>query len=230
MNPGAGAGRFPFLVTSNLELRRHPVTPRVASPDAVGKELTMVTIRNERPTDVVAREALLDRAYGLTRFTKTSERLREGRRPADELAFVATERGRVVGTVRLWRVCAGAGRPALLLGPLAVDPKDRNRGIGAKLMRHAIATACRLGHRAVLLVGDVSYYGRFGFSAEKTATLWMPGRYEVERLLALEVAPGALDGARGVIGAAGELAPKPDLKALVAAVEGGHRDVMPRAA
>jgi predicted N-acetyltransferase YhbS len=230
MNPGAGAGRFPFLKTTNLELRRHPVTPRVASPDAVGKELTMVTIRNERPTDVVAREALLDRAYGLARFTKTSERLREGRRPADELAFVAIERGRVVGTVRLWHVWAGADRPALLLGPLAVDPKERNRGIGSKLVRHAIAAARRLGHQAVLLVGDAAYYGRFGFSAEKSVALWMPGRYEVERLLAFELAPGALDGARGLIGAAGELAPKPDLKALVAAVDSGHRDVMPRAA
>ena len=51
-----------------------------------------------------------------------------------------------------------------------------------------------------------------------------------DRLLALELEPGALDGARGLIGAAGEVAPKPDLNALVAAVDDGHRDVMPRAA
>ena len=114
----------------------------------------MVTIRNERPADVIAREALLDTAYGPARFTKTSERLREGRRPVEQLSFVASERGRMVGTVRLWHVRAGAGRAALLLGPLAVHPDCRNRGIGSKLMRHAIAAARRLGHGAVLLVGD----------------------------------------------------------------------------
>jgi hypothetical protein len=58
----------------------------------------------------------------------------------------------------------------------------------------------------------------------------MRGRYEVDRLLALELEPGALDGARGLISAASELAPTPDLNAPVAAVKDGHRDVMPRAA
>ena len=81
----------------------------------------MITIRQEKlvPTSA-AREALLDPAYGPARFTKPSERLREGRLPADGLSFVAIEDGRVVGTVRLWDVAAGPGRPALLLGPLAV--------------------------------------------------------------------------------------------------------------
>ena len=97
--------------------------------------------------------------------------------PADGLSFVAVEDGRVIGTVRLWPVTAGAGRPALLLGPLAVDPDCRNRGIGAALMRRALRDA-RRGHKAVLLVGDAPYYGRFGFSAEKTGSLWLPGPYE----------------------------------------------------
>ena len=55
----------------------------------------------------------------------------------------------------------------------------------------------RLGHRAILLVGDAPYYARFGFSAEKTGSLAMPGPYERHRLLALELVEGALDGARG---------------------------------
>jgi predicted N-acetyltransferase YhbS len=200
------------------------------SLDAAGKELTMVSIRNERPADAAAREALLDAAYGPSRFTKASELLREGRLPAEQLAFVAVERGRLIGTVRLWHIWAGPARPALLLGPLAVHPDCRNRGIGSMLMRHALAAAQRLGHGMVLLVGDAPFYGRFGFAADKTASLWMPGRYEPHRLLALELVPGALDGARGLIGAAGEYAPKPDLNALVAAATRGHRRVMRRAA
>src|SRR6185436_21093863 len=132
----------------------------------------MVTIRRERKGDVAPREALLDVSYGPIRFSKTSERLREGRRPG--LSFVAASGRRLVGTVRLWDVSAGPGRPALLLGPLAVAPDCRKRGIGSALMTRALREAGKRGHRAVLLVGDAPYYGRFGFSADKTGTLWMP--------------------------------------------------------
>ena len=91
-----------------------------------------------------------------------------------------------------------------MLGPLAVDDAWRGLGIGAALMRRATEAAQRLGHKAVLLVGDAPYYGRFGFTAEKTGGLWMPGPYERDRLLARELLPGALDGARGLINATGE--------------------------
>jgi predicted N-acetyltransferase YhbS len=176
----------------------------------------MVTIREEACRDGAARDALLDAAYGESRFTKTSERLREGRLPADGLSLVAIDHGRIVGTVRLWNVTAGPGRPTLLLGPLAVDPAYRNRGIGSTLVRRAIARARLAGHHAILLVGDAPYYGRFGFTAEKTGELWMPGRFERDRLLAFELKSDAITGARGMIAATGQLAPAPELAVLVA--------------
>lgn len=162
----------------------------------------MITIRPERPTDVGARETLLDRAFGPCRFTKSSERLRAGNAPAAGLALVATEAApggeeRIVGTVRLWPVSAG-GRDVLLLGPLAVEPGRQGFGIGAALMRHALAEAARRGHAAVLLVGDAPYYSRFGFSAAATARLVMPSGHE-PRLLARELLPGALAAAAGPI-------------------------------
>ncbi len=162
----------------------------------------MVTIRHERSADIAVREAMLDRAFGEGRNEKPSQRLRDGRIPARGLSFVATEHGSVVGSVRLWNVNAGR-HAALLLGPLAVDPRAQGRGIGAALMRRALAEARRLGHRAVLLVGDAAYYARFGFSTEKTAALTLAGRRD-PRLLAVELAAGALDGAAGVIQATGE--------------------------
>ena len=175
----------------------------------------MTTIRQERPTDVDAREALLDQAFGDTRTRKSSERLREKRLPADGLAFIATEGKRVIGTARLWNIACGAGQPALLLGPVAVAADCRNRGIGAALVRRAIAAARKLGHAAIVLVGDAPYYGRFGFSAAKTGALWMPGPFERHRLLALELAPGALDRAQGMVTATGRPA-APDLAARAA--------------
>ena len=89
----------------------------------------MVTIRNEGFGDIDARDDLLDRVWGPARIQKTAERLREGRCPADGLSLVAEHDGDVVGTVRVWHVCAGPDRPALLLGPLAVDEAWRFRGI-----------------------------------------------------------------------------------------------------
>ena len=176
----------------------------------------MTTIRKEMTKDIPAREALLDRAFGDARFTKAAERLREGRIPAFGLSFVATEKNRVVGTVRLWHISAGPARPALLLGPLAVDDAWRGLGIGAALMRRATEAAQRLGLKTALLVGDAPYYVRFGYSAEKTGALWMPGPYERDRLLGFELHPGALDGAHGLIGASGQREPKRDLATLIA--------------
>lgn len=176
----------------------------------------MVTIRPEIASDVASREALLDKAFGKTRLRKTSERLREGRLPAEGLAFTALdEKGRVVGTIRLWSIMAGSAGPSLLLGPLAVDCRHQSKGIGRKLMNHALATARVLGHESVLLVGDAPYYARFGFSPEHTRSLHLPGPVERTRFLGLELAPGALDGAEGLVAPLGALA-APDAAAKAA--------------
>ena len=155
-------------------------------------------IRAERAADVAAREALLDASFGENRHDRTCQRLRDGRAPASGLALSAMHEGTLVGTVRLWHVSAG-GRPALVLGPLAVDPACRELGIGAALMQQALAAARARGHAAVILLGDAPYYARFGFSAEKTGELLLPGPFERDRLLAVEFQAGALDGAEGMI-------------------------------
>ena len=113
-------------------------------------------IRAERASDVAAREMLLDACFGENRHTRTCQRLRDGRAPAEGLALSATARGRLVGTVRLWHVSVG-GIPALMLGPLAVDPSCRDLGVGAALMTHALAVAKARGHGAVVLLGDAPY-------------------------------------------------------------------------
>ncbi len=173
----------------------------------------MITLRQERPADVEAREALLDQAFGGTRNRKTSQRLREGRLPAERLSFIAVDGRRVIGTARLWSVVCGNGQPALLLGPVAVAANSRNRGIGAALVRRALRDARRLGHGAVILVGDAPYYSRFGFAGATAAGLKLPGPFERHRLLALELVPGALDGAGGLVRAIGHPMPKQQARA-----------------
>ena len=168
------------------------------TPVALTSKAAPFAIRAERTSDVVAREALLDACFGDNRHTRTCQRLRDGRAPAEGLSFSAVAKGRLVGTVRLWHVSAG-GIPALILGPLAVANAYRMLGVGAALMDHALAAARARGHRAVLLLGDAPYYERFGFSAEKARELVLPGVFERQRLLALELEAGALDGAWGMI-------------------------------
>jgi predicted N-acetyltransferase YhbS len=170
-------------------LRKTTPAPTDAAPFA---------IRAERASDVVAREALLDACFGANRQLRTCQRLRDGRAPAEGLALSVVRGGRLVGTVRLWHVSAG-GKPALMLGPLAVDPSCRKLGIGAALMNHALSAAAARGHGAVILLGDAAYYQRFGFTAAKTAKLSLPGPFERERLLGLELRDGTLGGASGLI-------------------------------
>lgn len=158
----------------------------------------MITITPESPDDGAAVETLVETCFGPGRHTKAAARLREGLLPVPGLSYVAHADGRVRGSVRFWPIVMD-GRPALLLGPLAVDPLLRGRGAGIGLMMVALARAARLGHKAVMLVGDEPYYARVGFRKAE------PGRFQLEwpvdpkRLLIRELVPGALDGARGVI-------------------------------
>ena len=186
----------------------------------------MFEIRTETPVHVPAREALLDACFGPARREKTCERLREGRLAADGLSLVVEQERRLVATIRLWNVAAGPGRPALLLGPVAVNPALQGAGVGSRLIRTALERATGRGHGAVLLVGDAPYYGRFGFSAEPVSGLWLPGPHEAGRFLGLELVPGALEGARGLVQATGARQPSPDLRTLVAAERARHRDLL----
>jgi predicted N-acetyltransferase YhbS len=160
-------------------------------------ELSLM-IRPELPLDAEAVERLHERAFGPGRFARTAFRLREGAPHRPELSFTALVGTLLVGSVRLTPVLAGDA-PALMLGPLTVDPAFENRGIGAALMRRSLEAARQQGHRLVLLVGDERYYGRFGFRPVPSGQLALPGPVDPRRLLVLELAEGVLAGAKGAV-------------------------------
>lgn len=160
-------------------------------------ELPLV-IRSEQPVDAEAIDRLHERAFGPGRFARTAFRLREGAPHCPDLSFTALVGTLLVGSVRLTPVRAGEA-PALMLGPLTVDPAFENRGIGGALMRRSLDAAHKAGHGLVLLVGDEPYYSRFGFRPVPKGQLAMPGPVDPDRFLAAELAPGVLGGARGAV-------------------------------
>jgi predicted N-acetyltransferase YhbS len=136
---------------------------------------------NETPHHAAAIEALLNRAFGPGRFVKSSERVREFAEFAPELSFCAVEGDKLVGTVRLWRVNVGV-QPVVFLGPIAVEESERRHGLGALLVERACAAAQAAGEAAVLLVGDIPYFGRMGFG--HAFDVRMPGPVDPNRVLA----------------------------------------------
>lgn len=159
------------------------------------------TLMPETPADRPAVEALLDDCFGIDRRTKTSYRFREGEEPVPGLSFVARGKdGSLVGAISFWHLRIGKeGTPALLLGPLAVSPRLQNKGIGRALMAEGLAKAKALGHRLVILVGDEPYYGRVGFRKLPEDRLVMPGPVNPDRFLYIELEPGSLGPARGLV-------------------------------
>ena len=158
-------------------------------------ELALV-IRPEHPGDSDAIERLHERAFGPGRFARTAYLLRERTQGLSELSFSALVGTLLVGSVRVSPVLAG-DLPALLLGPLAVEPAFEGRGIGAALMTTTMDRARDRGQSLVLLVGDEPYYRRFGFLRVPVGQLSTPAPVDPDRFLAAELAPGALAEASG---------------------------------
>jgi len=154
--------------------------------------------REERPSDVAAIDALVERSFGPGRHAKSAYRLREGVDPEAGLSYVAIEDGALRGSNRFWPVIVG-DTPALLLGPLAVETERRGRGMGIQLMQRGIDEARAKGHRAVILVGDLPYYQRVGFVSVKRGRIRMPGPVDLSRVLGLALVEGALDTLEGLV-------------------------------
>jgi predicted N-acetyltransferase YhbS len=157
------------------------------------------TLVAEKPDHGDAIERVLDRAFGPGRFAKTSERVRErGAIPEPSLSRVALgEAGEILGVCRIWRVCAG--QPVYFLGPLGVDPGAQQGGIGAALVRDAVAACRARGGDAVVLVGAERFFAPLGFSVVPPGVLRMPGPVDPARLLWAELRPGGLEKVEGDI-------------------------------
>jgi predicted N-acetyltransferase YhbS len=157
-----------------------------------------LTILAETADDAVPIDRLHERTFGPGRYARTAYRIREGRGHILDLSFTARIGTLLVGSVRLTPVQIGE-TPALLLGPLTVEPPFRERGIGQALIERAVAEARAKGHRLVVLVGDEPYYAKAGFKRIPKGRASMPGPVDPARLLVAELAAGAFENVSGPI-------------------------------
>ena len=155
-----------------------------------------LTILQEAADDAVEIERLYERTFGPGRHAKTAYRIREGVAHELGLSFTARIGTLLVGSVRLSPILIGT-TPALILGPLTVEPPFRDRGIGQALVERSLAEAKKQGHRLVVLVGDEPYYARTGFKRIPEGRASMPGPVDLNRLLVAELVPGAFGGVSG---------------------------------
>jgi len=157
-----------------------------------------LTILPEATNDAQAIERLHERTFGPGRFALSAYRLREHVDHLLDLSFTARIGTLLVGSVRQLPICVG-DTPALLLGPLTVEPPFRSRAIGRALLDRALQEAKASGHHLVLLVGDEAYYSRVGFKKVPKGRATMPGPVDYDRVLVAELAEGAFDGVSGAI-------------------------------
>jgi len=161
-----------------------------------------VATRSATISDVPLISELSARVFGPGRFARTAYRVREGTLAVSPFCRIACIDEHLIASIRMTDIAIGGHRGALLLGPLAVDPEFANQGHGRRLIAESLAAARAAGRQLVVLVGDLTYYGRLGFSAVPVGQMTMPGPVDAERILALELAPGALAGFRGAVAAA----------------------------
>ena len=157
-----------------------------------------LTILSETPNDAQAIERLHERTFGPGRFVLSAYRLREHVDHLLDLSYTARIGTLLVGSVRQLPVCIG-DTPALLLGPLTVEPPFRSRGVGRALLNRALGDAKAKGHRLVILVGDAAYYSRVGFKVVPKGRATMPGPVDYDRLLVAELVDGAFTEVSGPI-------------------------------
>jgi putative acetyltransferase len=154
-------------------------------------------IRTETPADHKAIRNVISVAFGRDDEALIADALRAG--GYVRASLVAEVERLVVGHILfsdLPIVCEMGPLPALALAPIAVLPEYQRRGIGSKLIRRGLDACREHGHRLVVVLGDPSFYRRFGFSSELARQLDSPFSGKAS-FMAMELVKGALNGVSG---------------------------------
>lgn len=159
----------------------------------------MLTIRDENENDSAAIRRLLESAFEGPDEARLVERLREAGQAV--ISLVAVEGQQVVGHILFSPMTIEPEQPELHtlgLAPLAVLPADQGRGIGSQLVNEGLARCRMAGCDAVFVLGDPSYYPRFGF--KRASEYKLDNEYGAgEAFMVMELKEGALSQMFGLV-------------------------------
>ncbi|MBN2409184.1 MAG: N-acetyltransferase [Candidatus Aminicenantes bacterium] len=169
------------------------------------REKEGILLRPEEPRDFAAIREIHQLSFGRENEAVLVEKLRGSRDFIPALSLVAECEGRVAGHILFSRVWIRPSDPnlpeevSLALAPLAVHPDFRNKGIGSELVTQGLKICRQYGHRLVIVVGEQSYYARFGFVPARPKGLEVPFPVPERAFLVAEVIPHPGPGLKGTI-------------------------------
>ncbi|MEP3114765.1 N-acetyltransferase [Nisaea sp.] len=145
----------------------------------------MIVIEKENAADAAAIESLLNSGFGEERLSKTVYKLRQGP-SVPSLSLVARTGfdAKIGASIRFWRCDVENGdtvMPAVVLGPLVVDPALQGKGLGRTLVARALEEADQEGWDLCLVVGEASYYSPYGFVLAEPYGFELPGPVDQPR-------------------------------------------------
>jgi len=162
-------------------------------------QMNNALIEVETMGDVAAVAAVHRAAFGQPNEATLVDRLRASAHP--QVSLVARLADRIIGHI-FFSPVELAGAPdlrAMGLAPVGVVPEWQRSGVGDGLVRAGLDACRALGARAVVVLGHPAYYPRFGFVP--AARFGLRCEYDVpdEAFMALELVPGSLTGAAGMV-------------------------------
>ena len=122
-----------------------------------------------------------------------------------ELDLVMEKDGELIGQNMFMRTVIDAddGRviPVLTMGPIGIRPDYKRQGYGKKLLDYSLEKAAAMGFGAVLIEGNIDFYGRSGFSHARDFGIRyhdLPEDADDSFFLCTELIPGYLNGITGI--------------------------------
>jgi len=169
------------------------------------EEKVALVIRPEGRRDFAAIREIHLLSFGRENEATLVEKIRGSRDFISSLSLVAEFEGRTAGHVLFSRIGIRPPDPklpeeaALAMAPLSVHPDFRNRGVGSELVTRGLKTCRQHGYSLVIVVGEQSYYARFGFVPARPKGLEVPFPVPERAFLVAEIVPRPGSGIKGTI-------------------------------
>ncbi len=146
-----------------------------------------ISIIQDGPQNDAQIEAMMKIAFGPGRFTKAAHFLRLDNKPDYALSKVAFIGGELIGACRIWPIVFQNGEICHFLGPIVISPMAQNKGIGTLLVDACLKAIEQSPIKSVLLIGDIEFFGKFGFKAVEKNSITLPLPAINNRILGLNL-------------------------------------------